>query len=246
MNIKISKSILVIITFLCVSGCEIYAQSVYSCHYWEMTRDKVNLKIDYNEYYNKLPDGDPNAGHWQIKDLHREKFFDLHDVKPGDFGTGIISLHVQKNDAWGCVKIHPKRNDEGISPEPELLIDEKDHRKDRWDGELAQNIYFTIWADMCNVGSAFAGDGIFQVGCEKKLLQDSGSVETIDLSLADSKNSNVFTDHMNPLKKNATYYLGIQWSVPDTVGNEIQGDLYRADVTFSVVQFDGNRRFVCN
>jgi predicted ribosomally synthesized peptide with SipW-like signal peptide len=42
---------------------------------------------------------------WGETDLTTETFFNFDDVKPGDFGTNLISLHVNTNDAWSCLII---------------------------------------------------------------------------------------------------------------------------------------------
>jgi len=37
-----------------------------------------------------------------------------------------------------------------------------------------------------------------------------------------------------------TYYFGIGWDLPDTVGNEVQSDIFGADMTFEVEQYRNN------
>ncbi|MBP8961091.1 hypothetical protein KBG31_02620 [Patescibacteria group bacterium] len=40
---------------------------------------------------------------WALKDLEGEKFFNFNDIKPGDWGTNLISYHVYDNDANVCL-----------------------------------------------------------------------------------------------------------------------------------------------
>ncbi len=42
---------------------------------------------------------------WNAKNLAGEKFFNFNDVKPGDWGTNVISLHVTSNDAHVCMYV---------------------------------------------------------------------------------------------------------------------------------------------
>jgi hypothetical protein len=38
----------------------------------------------------------------------------------------------------------------------------------------------------------------------------------------------------------AVYYFGLGWAIPNTVGNEMQGDGMTADMTFEVEQWSNN------
>ena len=106
----------------------------------------LDLKIDYKSTYTR--DRVVYEGpHWEWKDLTTEKFFELSDVKPGDKGEGTISLHVFDNNAWGCVNLLPTMNDDVSSTEPELKVD-VENTDSIFDGELAQNMQFRVWADI--------------------------------------------------------------------------------------------------
>lgn len=42
------------------------------------------------------------------KDLqHGDYFFNFNDIKPGDLGVNVISVHVYTNDAWMCLMTQP-------------------------------------------------------------------------------------------------------------------------------------------
>ena len=191
----------------------------------------IDLQVDYEGYYNKAVDRQPNAGSWTLKDLtSAEKFFDFSDVKPGDYGEGTISLHVTSNPYWACVNITPTLNDDVTTPEPELAAGDVVNTDSIFDGELAQNMQFKIWAD--------DGDNIWQDG-EPVLTQGTGPITPRSWAIADSVTGGV------PLNPNQTYYLGVSWTLPNTVGNIVQTDKYMADISFYVEQSRNNDGFKC-
>ena len=56
--------------------------------------------------YENTPDS-PTCKLWGPKDLDdSDYYFDFDDVKPGDEGTNLISLHVDSNDAYACLIPH--------------------------------------------------------------------------------------------------------------------------------------------
>lgn len=200
--------------------------------------------MDFDGYYNQAVNGQPNAGHWTLTDLTTEKFFDLNDVKPGDTGEGTISLHLDNNDAWGCVTITPTANIENGCTAPELVSEPSCNADGN--GELAQNLQFQIWADTCNTGEGVhPGDNIYQPQCDTLLTQGSGPVSPVTWALADSTHPNVFTGS-GALVGNADYFIGAGWTLPSNVGNEVQSDKYQADISFKTEQSRNNPSFLCN
>lgn len=204
------------------------------------TAGAIDLQIDYKGSYNGVP-----IQGWSMTDLTRQKFFDFTDVKPGDEGEGTISLHVTNNDAWGCVNILPTLNDDVSSTEPELEAGDVANTDSIYDGELAQNMTFKIWADVCAVEPVVPGDNIYQEGCDRPLTSGTGPITPMTYALADSTHENVFTGAIGPLAGSQDYYLGVAWGIPDEVGNIIQTDKYMADISFDVVQSRNNLQFVC-
>lgn len=199
---------------------------------------KLDLKVDYSSTYNG------NASNsWELTDLTNQKFFDLADVKPGDTGEGTVSLHVSDNNAWGCVTITPTANDDTSSTEPELAAGDATNSADLFDGELAQNMVFTIWADTCAV-NATPGDNIYQANCDKPLTSGPGPLIPVSFALADSTHPNIFTDN-GALTGNTDYYIGTGWALPGIVGNIVQSDNYKADISFYTDQERNNSKFVC-
>ncbi len=105
---------------------------------------------------------------WSATDLDDEKFFAFTDVKPGDYGTNTISLHVDSNDAFSCLYVTDVENKENglTDPENEALDSLTDD-----DGELGELIDMYFWLDSDK-------DGI-KDATEIELLHDSfaGSME---------------------------------------------------------------------
>ena len=141
----------------------------------------IDLKIDNTCYYNGLvcrqvlgPDdtplgystwsptvgrgGDPNGERcsctWKSKDLEGELFFDLHDLKPGDWEEDTISFEVT-NPAWLCGETRVTANNDVSCTDPEQL-DENGACEVPGEnlGELAENLNFVFWID--------DGDNVFE------------------------------------------------------------------------------------
>ncbi len=212
------------------------------------TAGAIDLTIDSQATFK----GEPvEAATWTLRDLvpTADKFFNFSDIKPGDIGENTISLHVDNNDAWGCVNIIPTKNDDVSSTEPELeAAGETQNTDSIFDGELAQNITFKIWADMCsNIGEAHPGDNIYTPGCDgdRLLTQGAGPIVPTTYALA-TPQGNVFTGQANdPIDGSQTNFLGVEWGLPFAVGNIVQTDSYQADVSFYVEQSRNNTGFVC-
>lgn len=109
---------------------------------------------------------------------------------------------------------------------------------------------FRIWADVCNrqaitdVSAATPGDNIYQADCDKLLTEGSGPIGPVIWALADSVTPNIFTGS-GPLLGKDTYYIGVEWGIPDGVGNIIQSDKYQADISFYTEQWRNNPNFKC-
>ncbi|MDP1619689.1 MAG: hypothetical protein Q8M12_01680, partial [bacterium] len=244
---KFSRNLIIAVFILAMGGYETYACVVQGKElFWHNFPDKkLDLEISYAGYYNKDADNHPNAGSWRQQDLTTQKFFDFYDIKPGDFGEGTIGLRLKHQDAWGCATIRPTENDDNGSTEPELFEDAQNVAADKWDGELAKKINFKIWADVCSKRYVKAGDNVFQPDCDRLITSGTGPLQELDLVLADTENPNVFNGNMGPLKKNKNYYIGVDWNIDSDVGNIIQTDSYKADITFFVQQSVGNQDFRC-
>lgn len=189
--------------------------------------------------------GSDCGGTWALADLGAtHTFFDYSDLKPGDNGENTISLHVIDNDAWACAIITPTVNDDVSSTEPELETGDPEDTDSIFDGELAQKMNFKIWADTCDVNGAVPGDNIHQENCEPVLTSGSGPINQTAYPIV-TPQVNAFGISGDPMTPNITRYLGIEWDIPTTVGNEIQTDKYMADIAFYVEQSRNNPNFEC-
>ena len=188
----------------------------------------LDLEVDFDGYYNKEVDGQPNAGHWVMTSINDgQKFFDpefLSDLKPGDYGEGTISLHVD-NDAWLRAVISEVHNDENACTEPEAEVDASCDNPGPGQGDLAQYLEFMTWVD--------DGDNIYESEGEtpERLL--------FDWSPASDVLGGIWWD-LGMISSSEVHYLGVAWRVPEEVGNIIQSDSLDADITFEVEQYRHN------
>ncbi len=235
-----------------------------------LTAGKVDLTIDSTAHYDGMiceggqwqPDGSVEVlprpelvglactGSWPAGDLTSEKFWDLIDVKPGDYGENTISMHVEDNPVWACIDIFNLNNAENdrIDPEVEAL----DLTDDPQGGELAQNIHFTAWAD--------DGDNIWEQGEPLLFTNEQGPASDVlngkTYTLVDSASL-----LPTPFPGGSTQNLGLAWCAGTmtidginftitcdgaSMGNESQTDSLTADVRFRVEQHRNNPDFLCN
>ncbi|MEK9201267.1 MAG: hypothetical protein AAB909_04830 [Patescibacteria group bacterium] len=189
------------------------------------------------------------TGTFALVDLTQEKFWDLTDVKPGDYGENTISMHIEDNPVWACIDILNLNNAENDRIDPE--IEAGDATDDPQGGELAQNIYFTSWAD--------DGDNIWEQGEPLLFTNEQGPA-------SDVLNGKTYTlvDSGSPLPTpfpgGSTQYLGLAWCAGTmtidgvnftitcngaSMGNVAQTDSLTADVRFRVEQHRNNPNFLC-
>lgn len=205
----------------------------------------IDLKIDANTTYNGvfMP-----MNSWSLKNLvpHMDRFFKLHDVKPGDRGESTISLHVKNKDAWACMRFTNFKDKENGINEPEGLEDANGAAS----GELAEGLEFFSWHD--------DGDNIFEIG-EKPIFGTSTQSAAIVLNNKTYPITDAWTPK-NPLKVGVTKYIGLQWCAGDLVvdvptatvtcdgtvlGNEAQTDSMSVDIEFHVVSSWNHAHWTC-
>jgi predicted ribosomally synthesized peptide with SipW-like signal peptide len=183
------------------------------------TAGSLDLTVDSQCTYNGEPQGFCN---WNSMDLTTGKlFFNFLDVKPGDSGEDTISLHVDNNDACGFVKITRTSDSDVTCTEPELGVESG--CLPGGDGELDENVIFSVWADTCALIPAVPGDNIYQANCDTPLT--TGTLDAVE------------NWGLGKLLGNSTTYYGISWELPAAVGNEVQSDSFMADVEFTIEQF---------
>jgi predicted ribosomally synthesized peptide with SipW-like signal peptide len=234
MNKQILLSILVISTAVAlISGATLaYVNDVETSTGNTFTAGEIDLKIDYDCYYNKLVDGTTSCPSWTPVDLTIEKFFDFNDVKPGDYGEGTISLNVD-NDAWVCARVYNLESKENNCNEPEQNAETNCASNDV--GELQDNLYFTIWLDN-GAGLGHKCNNILDDD-EKPVVVNNEKAKPIVWAIADPT-----TGKPLPAGKNC---IGVKWNVPSGVGNIIQSDSLKGDIKFWTEQSRNNPDFRC-
>lgn len=225
---------------------------------------KLDLKIDNESFYNGKPSPETS---WLPDDLPGHLFFNFQDLKPGDWGEDTISLRVDDNDAWACMNISLKEDDDETCNEPELGDDPScdDPDDDIADGELANLLEFVFWADdgdnVLEVDEN-RDEGVFKLGTAEEVFD--GKI----ISLADALSGVLGLG--GPFKGGETYYIGKAWCfgkltpnpVPDDEGidptvedgidcdgsglnNATQTDKVLVDFEFSAYQRRHNDNFTC-
>lgn len=199
----------------------------------------INLKIDSSATYNGAPV--PTAT-WALKDLvpGSDKFFNFDDVKPGDFGCNVISLHVSK-DAWMCLNFKNLQEFENGVNEPEGLLDVTAG------AELADGTEFFGWAD--------DGDGVYEPPTEKPVLNEG----TADPALK-NKTYIVCDATTGKCTSSQTRYVGMCWCAGNlvvgsngamtcdatTLGNAAQTDSFTVDVSVTAESAAEKPQFTCS
>lgn len=209
------------------------------------TTNGIDLQIDSWAKYNGAVV--PSAT-WAMKNLTpgTDKFFNFPDVKPGDFGCNVISIHVKKGDAWLCLDFKNFQNKDNGVNEPESSADANGNAS----GELASGLEFFSWIDN--------GDNVYKPG-EKIVFGTSTKAASIVInntsySIGDSKNGN--SCHANDSR-----YVGICWCAGtlsvnattgkmvcdgSTLGNAAQTDSVSVDVQVRAISATGDQKFLCN
>ncbi len=123
--------------------------------------------------YQNTPDS-PTCKLWGPKDLDQsDYYFDFDDVKPGDHGTNLISLHVDDNDAYACLIPNNIHNDENVVVDPELPAGDN-ASTGLENGELGNELEFFLWKDN--------GDGAYQNG-EQILVEPGATLPEIQTEM---------------------------------------------------------------
>lgn len=178
---------------------------------------------------------------WTEKDLGQgDTFFNFGDVKPADWGTNVISLHVYDNDAYACLIVGDKDDQENVILDPESDLGDTDTPE----GELSQYLNVFTWGD--------DGDGIYEPTGESSL--GSGPLSSLaSIMSMDPSNSQFLT-------ATTTKNIGLAWcagtlTVSPTTGdftcdgagmlNDAQSDSFSASLTAYAEQVRNNGDFSC-
>lgn len=251
----------------------------------------LDLKVDNTCYYNGNAcvdgfwQGRGNIGvgnsvcscTWKEKDLEEgDVFFDLRDLKPGDWEEDTISLHVVDNDAWACVDLDITQNIDNGCTDPETDVPDPHCpavSNPGGLGELADELFFFFWKD--------DGDNVFEQG-ENRLTAGFAKDVLGGARWALQDSEHTLLEAEGPLVGSHTYYIGkvfcygnlsgvplLPGAYPSPandnngdgvidardggficdgsgVGNISQTDLLAGDVKFYAEQARHNEKFLCN
>ena len=177
---------------------------------------------------------------WQEQDLDgSQTFFNFGDIKPADWGTNLISLHVSSNDAFACLFPLDITDAENIRIEPETTAGDPTDGTTT-NGELSQFIKMFAWED--------DGDGIYEG--ENVVIPVNTPLSTVDTEII----------AMSLTGGGPTGYIGLAWCVGEQSlpgGNVIacsgnalgidqaQTDSTGASLTAYAVQQRNNEGFDC-
>jgi len=136
---------------------------------------------------------------WGMKDLVQgDTFFNFDDVKPGDRGINVISLHAYDNDAYACLITGDVVDAENVRINPEVVAGDTTEEE----GELSDYIKFFVWED--------DNDGVYEG--EPIIAGPNSSFEAAigEISLTESN----------------TKYIGLAWCAGEQSldGNVIECD----------------------
>src|SRR3989338_3442529 len=176
---------------------------------------------------------------WQEQDLDgSQTFFNFGDIKPADWGTNLISLHVSSNDAFACLFPLDITDAENIKIEPETTAGDPTDGTTT-NGELSQFIKMFAWED--------DGDGIYEG--ENVVIPVNTPLSTVDTEII----------AMSLTGGGPTGYIGLAWCFGEQSldGNDIecsgnavgidqaQTDSTGASLTAYAVQQRNNEVFDC-
>lgn len=201
----------------------------------------INLKIDSAGWYNgaMIP-----SATWGMKNLTPgvDKFFNFDDIKPGDYGCEVISMHVNA-PAWMCLDFKNLQQSENGENEPESHVDGTPGP------DLADATEFFGWMD--------DGDGKYEPPNEKPIFGTSTQAASYvfastTYAIADSRG--------NRCELNSKRYVGMCWCAgnltvnPATgkfscdgtkLGNIAQTDSFSVDVSMRAQLAPEKPKFLC-
>ncbi len=187
-----------------------------------------------------------NCQLWGLKDLENEKFFNFNDVKPGDRGINVISLHDYNNDGWVCMSVTEKVDNENAINQSEEVAGDVTPEV----GELSNYLKLFVWRDN-------NGNGIYEPPTENaigsyvfdainKIAIYDATTETGPLPGSTTKDLGLAWCFGNQTVDNETGAITCDGSGADVYGyNKAQTDSFLASLVFYTEQSRNNPNFFC-
>jgi len=188
----------------------------------------VSLDCDYTTY-----EYGGTCVLWNERNLHEgDTFWTFEDVKPGDYGKNIISLHVFDNDAYGCAFID-------VEDLENTLIDPEAEDGDTTEtiGELSGQISLFAWVD--------DGDNEWENGEQELLSGIMGNTMQFPLDYLDPQNETLIGLEWCFGTMDIDYSTNTITCDGSTVDNTSQTDILSADLSFYIEQARNNEGFDC-
>lgn len=202
----------------------------------------VDLKIDSQAFYNGVLV--PSAT-WAAKNLvpGSDKFWNFDDIKPGDYGCDVISLHVRNTHAWMCLDFKNLSENENGENEPEGLEDGTPG------ADLAGGTEFFGWMD--------DGDGKYEPPGEKAIF--GTSTQAASYVFASSTTYAIADARGSMCRASTKRYVGACWCAGNltvlangtfacdatALGNEAQTDSFTVDVQLRAESALSKPNFQC-
>jgi predicted ribosomally synthesized peptide with SipW-like signal peptide len=178
---------------------------------------------------------------WEERDLNGQTFFNFNDIKPADYGRNVISLHVFDNDAYTCLIVHDKDDQENTLLDPETDMGDAPNTGNlNGFGELSNYLDIFAWNDL-------DADGVYEPNAtipETSIYEGDIQTEIIQMSLSSG----------------STGYIGLAWCAGNiqvnhgngVIGcdgngmlNNAQSDSFGASLTAYAEQQRNNPNFSC-
>ncbi|MGQ4555641.1 SipW-dependent-type signal peptide-containing protein [Halobellus sp. GM3] len=198
-----------------------------------VTAGELDLLVDYYSYWDQGSAGDGSVSGTADGEAVTAT---LGDVKPGDNGIIAFCPRIQTNPAylWLCGELTSSQENGYTEPEPE---------DNNGEGELEENIHVDV--NYCNVGEI--GDTFGPEDVTTEATAWSGSLaELLAMiqagipldggAIVPEGGSFPMPGEQAEFDPDGNYCLCLDWKVPKTVGNEIQGDSLQFDIQFYAEQ----------
>lgn len=214
-----------------------------------VTAGKLDLKLDWWQAYWQ---GEKKGGwtkDYQPPDDNPGPIYQIEDAKPGDWGCGLISIHLRGNPAYVWAGCNLKQWENGQT-EPEAKVDDS---TGKYEGELAENIKVALlrFPYVAKPNALASEQTDYQAEMQEAYPGDR-DIDAMDYctpifkttlkDLCENKLHKSYLLDGKPGKEgkcfrgNHTYWYGFCWWIPKEVGNEIQTDGLKFDLKFGAVQ----------
>lgn len=212
-----------------------------------MTAGTLDLQLDWYTFYK----GREEQTNYKSKGEENGPIWNLSDCKPGDYGCGVISVHVDGNPAHVWYRTKNPEQGEGDWTEPERKVDETPEK-----GELAKHVKFVTVPIGCFEEKNYEGKETAKNhlphGSENRPSMDDWTTDEETAKNGDKNycyTKGTLADLLYgggcgtylPSKKDKTCLYGFCWWIPKHVGNKIQGDWLEFDMEFYAEQKRHNR-----